>query len=204
MKMYYTNTQQGFTIIEMIVSLALFSVVVTVSVGALLMLVGTNDDLQGEQSVMTNLSFALDSMSREIRTGSYYYCDSAAALTSAADLDTAGTSTNDCEEGNEGISFIEAGDSITGAGASRIAYYFDVDAGQIFRRIGDEEPLSIVSSGLVVRDAGFFITGSDSIRATNDTVQPTVTMYIEAVDVDDLNEKSYYVQTTVTQRALDL
>jgi prepilin-type N-terminal cleavage/methylation domain-containing protein len=198
------NWCRGFTIIEMIVSLALFAVVVTVSVGALLMLIGTNDDLQGEQSVMTNLSFALDSMSREIRTGSYYYCDTASSITSASNLDDTGTSTNDCVEGDEGISFKEAGNSITGSSASRIGFYFDSDTGQIFRRVGSGAPLSMVSSGIYVREAGFFVTGSDPIRATNDAVQPTVTIYIEAVDVDDVNEKSYYVQTTVTQRALDI
>jgi prepilin-type N-terminal cleavage/methylation domain-containing protein len=67
--------QAGFTLIEMIVSLGVFSVVVTTAVGAILVLVNTNLQLQSEQSVMTNLSFALDTMTREMRTGFKYFCD---------------------------------------------------------------------------------------------------------------------------------
>ena len=127
--MKYSNQKAGFTLIEMIVSLGVFSGVITIAIGALLMLVAANDQLQGEQSVMTNLSFALDSMTREIRTGTDYYCDSAAQdngnnniFSSGVDLDDAIEDSNrdpDCQgltpTGHtlQGLAFKEAGDSIT-------------------------------------------------------------------------------------------
>jgi hypothetical protein len=37
-----------------------------------------------EQASLTTLSFALDSMTREIRTGSEYYCDTVNQVTAAA------------------------------------------------------------------------------------------------------------------------
>ena len=208
--------QFGFTLIEMIVSLALFSVVVTVAIGALLVLVQSNDDLQGEQNVMTNLSFALDSMTREIRTGTRYYCRSSVSnsgiFNDGNSLEALADQTQDCPNGLpnghrfRGVAFLEAGESITGASASRILYYYDENAGQIFRRVGDNPAQSIVSSGISIEEAQFFVTGSNSVDAANDVVQPTVTIQIQAIDLNDTstNPPVYYLQTTVTQRTLDL
>lgn len=223
---------RGFTLIEMMVSLALFSMVVTVSVGALLMLVGTNDQLQGEQSVMTNLSFALDSMTREIRTGTDYYCVSGNLATnifdpepsedsSSSDLDAL-TGQQDCATGNplvgnpprltyafHGIVFNEAGNSITGSSVERIMYYFDRDDQKIYRKVGNAAPQSIVSSGIIIEQANFFVSDSQTLISDGDTLQPTVTIYIEASDPNEINTpeapaKTYSVQTTITQRILDL
>lgn len=219
------SKQHGFTLIEMIVSLGVFSVVITISVGALLMLVATNSQLQGEQSVMTNLSFALDSMTREIRTGTSYYCDSASNTSSGGssnifndsnDLDAilkSGSvqSTKDCSSGNagknyRGLAFIEGGNSIT-AGSDRILYYFNKLDGKIYRRVGAGASESIVSSGIYIKDFQFFVSGSNPLSKTGGPTeddQAAVTIYIEAAEVNDPTAKSYYIQTTVTQRTLDL
>ncbi len=213
-------SQSGFTLVEMIVSLAIFSIVVTVSVGALLVLVGTNQQLQGEQSVMTNLSFALDSLTREIRTGSGYYCISDTSnvglsnvFNGASNLDTELTSgefprTQDCQNGNQnssrfhGLAIVEGGDSITDA-SDRILYFFDSVEKQIYRRVGNGSAESIVSSGIVIEELEFFVTGTTPQRL-GDNVQPTVTLFIKAKEKDLPNAKPYYLQTTITQRTLDV
>ena len=226
----------------MIVSLALFSTVIVISIGALLVLVATNEQLQGEQSVMTNLSFALDSMSREIRTGTHYVCVYGDTSNSAIsipgvnpdpkvfiestgnqdDHDDMGEVALDCFEGNEsasninGISFIEGGESITGVGAQRIMYYFvDNDitvgtpserkqGGRIYRRVGSEAAEPITSSGLFIEYAEFFVSGSESLADNPAAIdQPSVTIVIEARERDDPS-KTYELQTTVTQRILDI
>lgn len=210
---YSKPLQLGFTLIEMIVSLALFSVVVTVAIGALLMLVSTNNQLQGEQSVMTNLSFALDSMTREIRTGTFYVCASEISETgvfaSGADLDTLNNSVNDCPTGSQGINyhgiaFKEAGDSITGSSDERILYYFDRTKRKLYRKVGSQEKQSIVASGVFLTDVNFFVSGTDPVTTGDNSSQPTVTIFIEASDPKDPTGKSYYIQTTITQRVLDI
>ncbi len=212
------SANQGFTLVEMIVSLAIFAIVATVAIGALLVLVGTNQRLQGEQSVMTNLSFALDSMTREIRTGAAYYCAAEATNTSLSsifnpnsDIDSIlQLSTRDCASGNgttrfRGLAFIEGGDSIS-ASDDRILYYFDSEDKTLYRRVGNSAPQSIISSGITIEEFDFFVTGSDTLRAggTGATRQPTVTIYIKATEKGAVNEKPYYIQTTVTQRTLDV
>lgn len=219
------QTQQGFTLIEMIVSLGIFAIVITVSVGALLMLIATNNQLQSKQNVMTNLSFALDSMTREIRTGSRYFCDSQANYDSGADkifkdgINAGGNATNidevlgdsvqDCPAGRtnkiHGLAFIEGGDSITGSAASRILYFYDENEKMIYRRVGAGPAQSIISSGIEINQAEFYVTGSAPLNDDpTETDQAMVTIYIEAVEKGVSNPKPYRIQTTVTQRALDI
>lgn len=213
------TTQQGFTLIEMIVSLAIFTFVITIAVGALLMLMSTNKQLQGEQSVMTNISFALDSMTREIRTGTFFYCDSQSnysgttnIFNSNNNLDTIlGDAYQDCPNGNtsvnqvQGLAFKEGGNSIT-KNNQRILYFFDRTAGKVYRRIGGGAAESIISSGINVKNFEFFVTGSkkQSLGGSGNLDQPSATIFIEASDGNDPTGKSYYMQTTVTERTLDI
>ncbi len=214
-----SHKEGGFSLIEMIVSLGIFSVIVTTAVGALLVLISTNQKLQGEQSVMTNLSFALDSMTREIRTGYNYYCDSTYSNEATggpenffsdenSQEDILGEQTQDCTSfpnGHRvyGVSFFEGGNSVVGAGSSdrRILYYYDAAELTIKRRVGDSAAQSIISSGLEITAADFIVTGS-SPQSTGENVQPTMTISIEAREVGE--DKLYRLQTTVTQRTLDL
>ena len=256
-------SQSGFTLIEMIVSLALFSVVVTISVGALLVLIASNQRFQNEQSVMTNLSFALDSMTREIRTGTNYYCASRPNFSTQPNFTPEGSqqifrdwdtidpsATRDCEDGNDydlsgndnslqGVAFVEGGQSITGTANTKILYFYDSNEQNIFRRISGRAAQPLLSSDITVSYAEFYVSGAAkeipdwtwNVRPTTcalldrlfnfpypdppacppsmatardeapDTTQPTVTIYIEA---SGPTGEVYKLQTTVTQRALDL
>lgn len=211
MSLKYISKNSGFTLIEMIVSLGVFSIVVTTAVGALLMLISTNQQLQAEQSVMTNLSFALDTMTREIRTGLNYYCaDSSGGdnLVFANGHEALASSTKDCVNvrmgSKQGISFFEGGSSLSQGIDRRILYYYDADLRTILRKLGNGDPESIVSSGLIIEDVQFYVTGSSKLKDSGDTDQPTVTVYIVATEKEDADSKRYYLQTTITQRILDL
>jgi len=72
-KEYYN--QEGFTLIEIIVSMAIFAVVAVVAAGALLKILDANKKAQSIQASITNLNFALESMTRELRVGSKYVID---------------------------------------------------------------------------------------------------------------------------------
>ena len=197
--------QQGFTLVEMMVSLAIFAIVVTTSVGTLLVLIGSNQQLQEEQATMSNLSFALDSMARDIRTGTDYYCDSGTFATH----NSIGEG-QDCKNGDSGISFVESGGSLTQLvpGAVRVAFYFDNET--IYRRIGNAAPEQILSSDIKVHAGRFIVSGSERMSDGESPLdQPSVTMFINASqqDVDDCGDpgaRCINVQTSVTQRVLDL
>ena len=223
MTLVRSQAQTGFTIIEMIVSLAVFAVVITISIGALLILISTNQKLQAEQSVLTNLAFALDSMTREIRTGTRYLCASlnnyntpftsppVKIFENGEDLAGLDLTTEDCPDGNSsnrrlhGITFFEGGQSVTNAPETRIVYFFDEDDNTIYRRISGGERQPIVSSGIFIEDAQFYVTGSEAWDGgIGEVLQPTVTIFIKAREKDDPSAKAYAIQTTVTQRTLDI
>ena len=66
---HYSKFKKGFTLIEMIVSLAIFSVVAVIALGSLVRIMSANQKAQSLHSAMTNIGFALESMSRELRMG---------------------------------------------------------------------------------------------------------------------------------------
>ncbi len=203
MMQHPSQKNNGFTLIEMLVALSLFTIVVTIAVGAFLSLIGASKSVQGEQSVITTLTFVLDSMTREIRTGTNYYCNTRSVLDDPTQVST--STVRDCAGGSDGLSFVEAGSSITTGGASaRIAYYYDTSSSTnktIMRKVGNGTPQSIVSDGITVTNAQFFVTGSTRLGSGTDTNQPTVTIVLEARDE---NGATTTLQTTVTQRELDI
>ena len=67
---------RGFTLIEMLVSVALFAIVMLIAGSTLLSLVYANRKAQALQSVMNNLNISLDDMVRNVRMGSNYRCGS--------------------------------------------------------------------------------------------------------------------------------
>lgn len=80
----------GYTIIETMIAIALFLVVVTAGMSALLSANVVHNKSQDLRSIMDNLSFVLEDMSRNLRTGYNYHCGTTA---SESPLSCAGGST---------------------------------------------------------------------------------------------------------------
>jgi prepilin-type N-terminal cleavage/methylation domain-containing protein len=66
----------GFSLIEILISLAIFALVVTAGAAAILSSISANQKAQSLNSVITNVNLALESMAREIRLGSNYVAGS--------------------------------------------------------------------------------------------------------------------------------
>jgi len=66
----------GFTLIEMMVSVSLFAVVISVALGAFLNMNDMQKKAMSLRDVNDNLNFAVETMMREIRTGKKYCADS--------------------------------------------------------------------------------------------------------------------------------
>lgn len=216
----------------MLVSISLFAMVVTMSVGVLLVLIDANGRAQSMQLVMTNLSFALDSMTREIRTGTNWYCGSSVGEPPIpTDASDSAAATDDCVDGNY-ISISESGDSLTGSlgtgGTDRVTYWFDDDAhgtvggenmGAIMRKLGgpsgpDSGWVALTGKDVDVDSLILTVDGTDRWIVTGgpgagDTIQPTLTLYIkgkagyeQGASASQLRE--FKLQTSITQRTLDL
>ena len=102
-KLKISNKRKGFSLVEMLVSVALFSAVMLIGAGALLSLIDANRKAQSLNSVMNNLNFALESMSRNIRVGTTYHCETDNSIPSNIDQ------TKDCPEGGKLLGFEKTG-----------------------------------------------------------------------------------------------
>jgi len=216
----FKNTSSGFTLIEMLVSLALFAVVSTMSVGTLLVLMEVNGRAQAMQLIMTNLTFSLDAMTREIRTGYNWYCENNTRLNPVT---RTGDLTQDCLSGGNLIAVVETRNVTTGGSSideKRIFYWFDPDYytpitgisnhGAIIRRTGrsllSKNP--VTGQDVIIDEFKITARGTTPLSGS-DTRQPTATIYIKgrsgaiANGVAD-NTKEFELQTTIVQRLLDI
>ena len=65
---------RGFTLVEMLVATAIFMSVMVGAVGALISIIHANDKAQSIKTVVDNVTFSIDSISRNIREGVHYSC----------------------------------------------------------------------------------------------------------------------------------
>ena len=187
------KTKRGFTLIELLISLSIFSLVVLVAIGALLNLSHVNDRAQALLVALENLDFALEHMSRPMRTGKTYDCISVYNGNFPQPTPT------DCSEnGGSMIAFLEG----------NTAYYFYLFENAIWRMsIGPDGPVGpfkITAPEVIIEEMTFNVTGS---TPPPDQSQPrvliTVRGHTNIVGLKDNEQADFNIQTTVSQREAD-
>lgn len=189
-----TRSTAGFTIIEMLVAVSIFAIVMVVGVGTLIVVIRAGSAAQSTQTLTSNLSFVLDSMSRKLRTGYSYYCRSSNLEGGGGMLQTG---TRDCSTGATAIIFTD------GETGGRTAYR--LNAGVIEQRIDESGNagswIVISSSEADIQDLTFVVNHTNS----NDNYQPQINILLHGVPTDVFASGSeFYIQTTVTSRSLDV
>ena len=75
--MNYKNIKNnGFTLVEMMVAVAVFSIVMLTAMSALLNVIDANNKARSVKTAINNISFALEGISKDIRVGTDYACGS--------------------------------------------------------------------------------------------------------------------------------
>lgn len=195
------STKNGFTLIELLVSMALFIVVLTIGVGALMVLINANAKAQNIQAAVSNVQFAIDSMAREIRTGNGYFCSSSINTETTGDH----TVVQDCDRGRY-LSIVEGGQSLTsGISNNRIAYRYNASEKAVERKIGSGIWARMTDPTVLVEAMHFNVTNSANKRDLSNNYQPSATIYISG-KIEGIGDTStdFTLQTTVVQRTLDL
>ncbi len=181
--------QRGFTLIEMLVSVAIFSTVMVIALGSLLALSEANRKAELLSSVTNNFNSAIDSMTRGMRTGSRYHCGGGTL-----------TTTNDCATTGSGqFAFLSSS-------GQTVVYQLQTtgcanNTGCIIRSTdGGATYTSITSPEIVVTSLMFYVLGSSS----SDAVQPKVVMLVSGyATIKGLQQTTFNLQTSVTQRFYD-
>jgi len=178
------QSKEGFTLIEIIVSLALFSVVMTISVGALFMIINANREAKAIKLVVNNLNISMEAITRELRVG-YNFCSS----------EYAGSYPNNgsCDNlsGSQEIYYTNDKGQVGSA--------FALVGGSIQRRVGSGgDVLQLTGNDVNVQDLSFYILGTNS----GDSIQPAVLVTIRGTIQVGSQDEDFQLQSTVTQRRL--
>jgi prepilin-type N-terminal cleavage/methylation domain-containing protein len=198
--------KRGFTLLEMLVAVTLFTIITTMSIGSLVTVFDANRKTQSLRTVMENLNFTMEGMSREIKFGTEYYCRDSSEIQTLASISsmetarsTAGAGAGDCSDKNA-IAF----KSQTG---HYLRYTFDSanGSGLIEQSIDGAPFTSITAPEIDITRLAFFVLGSSS--EPTDKFQPRTTISISGhtgLPGSNTNiDSSFNIQTTVSQRALD-
>ncbi len=68
------NSVSGFTLIEMLVAVGIFMSIMTIAVGSLISIIGANKKAQSIKTTTDSVTFAMESISRDMRMGTNYKC----------------------------------------------------------------------------------------------------------------------------------
>ena len=185
------NKKEGFTLIEIIVSVALFSVVMTISVGALFMIINANREAKAIKLVVNNLNISMEAITRELRVG-YNYCS----------FDYSGSYPDDssvCNDTSTGGSndIYYTNDS----GVTRSAFRKNPSTGAIERRTGNNPWLQLTGNDVTVDDLSFYISGTRS-GGPAPALQPSVVITMRGTIQVGSQDEDFQIQSTVTQRRL--
>lgn len=192
----HKNFSAGFTLIEMIVSLGVFTFVVLISMGSFLAILGAQKKAIAVGTLQENLRFSIETMLKEIRVGYNYYCG-----VSENTFGEPGQSKN-CNDGGKTLTFITRNDDIIiyRSNNGRIEKYKKDIAS--FSAVDESEFHPITFEGVNIENLNFFVTGSGVVK---DTDQPKVTLVITGTMgmKDKPSFSKFNVQTTISQRLPD-
>lgn len=208
------NKQGGFLLTELIVAVFIFGIVMTISVGSLVVALDANKKAQSLKSVLNNLNVVLDTMTKALATGTHYYCGVSSAVP---------PQTQDCGvEGGTGtgetaISFLfnedlgengEVDDIIVyslndGGGKGFIERTLYINRSTSYETIG---PIRMTAPEVNITDMKFYVLGSTLVSgAGGDFDQPKVLITIDgnALAGPRNQPTAFTVQTIVSQRVPD-
>jgi prepilin-type N-terminal cleavage/methylation domain-containing protein len=189
----------GFTLVEMLVSIAIFSIVMVVALGALLSMSVATRKAEAINSAVNNLSASIESMSRSIRTGAIYHCGSSGSQ----------GNTQDCVAAPQpyftyiGYDGRQVTYCLSNPGATTCNTSTTCSAGtcSVLRSINNGAFSALTAPEVRVTNFGFYVTGSTE----GDTVQPKVVLFISGtVSVTATQNSNFTIQTAVAQRIFDL
>ena len=203
------NSSWGFTLVEMLISLAIFALVAVVAMGAFLKIIEANKKSQAIKVAVNNLNFAFEAISRDLRVANNYVANNGnlinwSSMPGPTDSPTGGSS---------GIGYVSTPVAVrdlrfNGGALTTIypkaAYRYNATTKTIEkadqmtgRTANNVEYFPIVSvNDLKIEDMKFYIYNADG---TSGQPYVQITAKVKAgAKVSDMVE--FVLQTTISQR----
>lgn len=182
------NRKKGFTLVEMMVSVGIFTLVVTMGIVSLTTVMKTYRHSEEKKKVTDSLDYVLENLTRELRLGkNYYYAPD--ANHSGEALDGEGTIVDSSFIGfdasdNRGYMIYFLKDGIMGR------KIFESDGSSFTEALTDKSQITIEKVQIRVMNT-----------SKDDDKQPLV--WLQVVGKTPKNSKEFTVQTLVSQREID-
>lgn len=210
MKLKYFKSKRGFSLVEIIVVLGLFSSISTIVLGALFNAQAINGRLQETQSILDNVNLSTQVVTRDIRFGSDFYCTDALPEVGS----TTPTVRKNCPIGTLGGTVLIFKPADAGNPLDRVAYR--VANGVLYKHDypfgGAREQLQMTSSDIVIDSFKYFLDGANTSNGSNDEgglsdyKQPLITILISGRSIPISSTRvpvTFSIQTSVSARELD-
>ena len=202
------NNQSGYTIIETMISISLFVVIVIAGTGALLNANLLHNKSQNMRSIMDNLNFIMEDISRDLRMGYIYKCFRK-GIDNTVSLSTISASpvTRSCSNGDGWAIAFESTQPVIGDPSSftdQWVYYIgpcDNKDGICKSTDGADSFVQLIPNEVTIDPvSGFSVLGAES---PPDIQQPFATIrLVGKIKFKDI-ETPFSLQTSVSQRRFD-
>lgn len=183
------NNKKGFTLVEIMVSVAIFSVIMTTGIGALVSITNSYKISQDNKKVNDALNYTLETITRELRIGSTY---------------NAGTTDDSNQIPDDGVE--DSIGFIAGDNRGYIVFRLD-NNGVIYRDQyinGSTRSDALTNPDEVeISLLRFTVIGSSDLTNNSNFQQPLVWIQIQA-SPPGLDGTTSTIQTLVSQRILDV
>lgn len=191
--------QKGFSIVEMMISVTLFTAVVILGVGSLLSSNSVSKRTETARVALDSISFAMEDITRNLRLGSNYRCLSGGDLVNESPKDCQSSPSNHIALERVGGEVGNASDQIVYSireypGRDNIAILKSTDSGDNF------VPITPPELFLDATRSGFTVIGAE----TQGGRQPAVLIRLTGNVVYQDNSTPFSFQTTISQRLPDL
>jgi len=194
------NKSKGYTIIETMISVAIFLVIVEFGMGSLLGASSLHKKSQDMRSILDSLSFIIDDISRNVRTGFKYQCfrKNTDATLSPATLGNP----RSCVDG-WAIAF-ESDAGNTSTLTDQVVYY--IASGKIWKSTDGAQNFTTLTADEISIDtvSGFSVLGAESPSGSTNRQQPLIVIRFAGSITYKNVVTPFYIETSASQRLIDI
>jgi|SRR5581483_778146 len=170
----------GFSLIELMVAVSVFTLIMTASMGSVLSVLAANRKAQSLRAVMDNLDFALEGMTRTIRFGTAYHCGSGGDPSQPADCPSGDMSITVKSQNGQLVSYALSGSSIV-------------------RSVAGGQYYAVTSPDVTISKLSFRVFGSEPF-SKGGQAQPEVIIVVSGFAGSQASsQSSFNLETTVSQ-----
>ena len=188
-------TRRGFTLLEILVAVSLFTVAIFIIIVTLFSISNAQKKALAIQNVQDNMRFAFEAMTKEIRTGKIFHCGTGTPLTNPANCQfpNPGASLSFLNTAGETVTYQRQGNQLVKSTTGTLPC--DEPLGPV------QDCLKITSPQLVnITRLNFYVDGS--VGGDNKQAIATIVMEGEVIGPPGVGTTNINLQTTVSKRGL--